>query len=224
MKEELENLEKAFSNPKKPVVAIFGGAKVSDKIGVLKNIVDRMDSILIGGGMANTFLKSQGVDVQASSFEAEMLVTAAEIIRTAAERGCSVLLPEDVVAAPGIGCGAESVLADVTAIPVGMMALDIGSRTIEAFGRAIDSAATIVWNGPMGVFEEESFCKGTMAVAKSVAESRAFSVVGGGDTIRALRQSGLSEKICTFRPVEGPSWSTWRGRFYRGFRPWNVDM
>jgi phosphoglycerate kinase len=195
MKEELENLDKALSKPAKPVVAIFGGAKVSDKLEVLKNILQRMDTILIGGGMANTFLRAQGLDTGASVVEDDMLGTASEILESAREKGCAFILPADVLVSEKMEADASTSIVGVEAIPKNEMALDIGPVTIERFSGEIAKAGTIVWNGPMGVFEIEVFNRGTMEIARAVAAAPGFSLVGGGDTIRAVQQAGVSDRI-----------------------------
>ena len=195
LKEELDSLGKAFSNPKRPVVAIFGGAKVSDKLGVLTNILDRMDTVLIGGGMANTFLKARGLDMGASRVEEEMIDTASEILQSGKSKGKDVELPVDVVTAVEIKSDSSVTTVDVSDVPAGEMALDIGPRTVEVFCRAIEGAGTIVWNGPMGVFEVDAFRNGTARIADAVAKAKGFSVVGGGDTVRAVAQAGVSEEI-----------------------------
>jgi len=195
MKKELDSLSRIVTHPEKPVVAVLGGVKVSDKIAVLKNLVSFLDSMLVGGAMANTFLKAQGLQVGASGVEDDMLDTAREILDKALETGCSILLPVDVVIADAPKEGASSEVVDVRAIPDGKMALDIGPRTVEAFGVEIRRARTIVWNGPMGVFEIESFSKGTMEVAQAVAGASAFSVVGGGDSLRAINKAGVADRI-----------------------------
>lgn len=195
LKEELDNLGKALANPAKPVVAIFGGAKVSDKIAVLQNIVEKMDWILIGGGMANTFLKAQGTDMGSSAVEEEMIAVASEIVEKAGKKGCRVLLPTDVVAADKMEEGAGAEVVDLGVVPQGKMALDIGPKTTANFCDAIRVAGTIVWNGPMGVFEIDAFKRGTMEIAKAVAAARGFSLVGGGDSIRAVQQAGVADKI-----------------------------
>ncbi len=195
LKEELENLAKAFSHPKRPVLAIFGGAKVSDKLAVLTHILDRMDVVLIGGGMANTFLKAQGMDVGSSRVEEDMLSTASDMFASARSKGCSILLPVDLVVADRIEPDAATSVVHADAVQAGSMGLDIGPLTIEKFGAEIRKAGTIVWNGPMGVFEIAAFSRGTMEIAKYVADAPGFSVVGGGDTIRALREAGIEDKI-----------------------------
>jgi phosphoglycerate kinase len=195
MKEELDNLGRALANPKPPVLAIFGGAKVSDKIAVLEHLVVRMNAVLVGGGMANTFLQANGVDVGASMVEADMLETAIGILKKGSDAGDGVLLPLDVVTADKIEHGARSHVVELGSVPGGEMALDIGPKTIELFRSQIERAGTIVWNGPMGVFEIEEFKAGTMAIAEAVGHASAFSLVGGGDSIRAVQQAGVADKI-----------------------------
>ncbi len=195
MKEELESLEKALKSPQKPVVAIFGGAKVSDKLAVLENLVARMDAVLIGGGMANTFLKAQGLSVGASRIEEDMIGTAGDILKSASEKGCALILPEDVVTSDKIEEGATVHTVDASSIGQDQMALDIGPNTIERFSQEISKAGTIVWNGPMGVFEIAAFKNGTMKIAEAVASSKGFSLVGGGDSVRAVQQAGVADRI-----------------------------
>lgn len=195
LKGELENLHKALRDPARPMVAVFGGAKVSDKLGVLQNLLDSIDSILVGGGMANTFLKAKGVDVGSSKVEEDLLDTAADILRSAESKGRPIRLPEDVVVADEMDENAETSVVDVGSIPQGRMALDIGPKTEAAFGEVIRGAGTIVWNGPMGVFEMKPYARGTEAIGKEIAEAAGFSVVGGGDTVRAVHQFGLADNM-----------------------------
>ncbi len=193
--EELTNLERALSNPARPVTAVFGGAKVSDKIAILRNIVNRMDTVLIGGGMANTFLRAKGLSMGTSKIEEDMLPFAIEIMAEAGKKGCAVLLPVDVVTAKTMEQGAITRTVDVASVPEDEMALDIGPETVDAFRRAIQGAGTIVWNGPMGVFEIKEFQSGTNELAMAVAGSTGYSLVGGGDSIRAVRAAGVSDRI-----------------------------
>lgn len=195
MKEELDNLAKAFANPEPPVVAIFGGAKVSDKLAVLEHMLGRLEVILVGGGMANTFLAANGIDVGSSLVEGDMLETAATILKNAEEKKTAVLLPLDVVVADKMEAGAQARVVDLGAVPAGEMALDIGPKTVQQFEERIKSAGTIIWNGPMGVFEIDAFKAGTMAIADAVAQAQGFSLVGGGDSIRAVQQAGVADKI-----------------------------
>jgi phosphoglycerate kinase len=195
MKEELDNLERALSNPSKPVVAIFGGAKVSDKLAVLKSLLSRIDTILIGGGMANTFLKAKGFHMGLSQVEEDMVATAAQILTDAQKRGCRVILPVDLVTADKMEKGGPSDQVGSACVPEEKMALDIGPETVDLFKGEIDKAETIVWNGPMGVFEIEDFSRGTRRIADAVAGSPAFSVVGGGDTVAAVERFGVANRI-----------------------------
>ena len=195
LKEELDSLSKALANPKKPVVAIFGGAKVSDKLDVLRNIVGRMNAVLIGGGMANTFLKAQGLSMGRSRIEEDMIDTAMAIVKSAKEKGCDIHLPVDVVMAAEIEQGVSTEIVKVEDVRDDEMALDIGPETVAEFEEVIGKAGTVVWNGPMGVFELDEFKRGTMEIARAVAQASAFSVVGGGDSVRAVQQAGASSEI-----------------------------
>jgi phosphoglycerate kinase len=195
MAKELEYLGRAVTNPARPFVAVLGGAKVSDKIGVLKNLVGKVDALLVGGGMAYTFLKAQGMEIGASLLEADKLDVAREIMQAARARGVTFLLPMDHVIAEKAEAAALTRVADSTELPVGWMGLDIGPKARAAFGTAIQGAKTVVWNGPMGVFELAPFREGTFAVARAIAASGAISIVGGGDSVAAVTQSGLAEKM-----------------------------
>lgn len=194
MEKELEYLGKALENPQRPFVAILGGAKVSDKIGVIQNLIGKVDALIIGGGMAYTFLKAHGHEVGKSLVEADKLDLARQLLEQAKSRGIKFLLPVDHVVAERFEATAPHKIVDE--IPAEMMALDIGPKTIESFADAVAGAKTIVWNGPMGVFEMEAFAKGTNAVAKAVAEnSAATSIVGGGDSVSAVKKAGVADKI-----------------------------
>jgi phosphoglycerate kinase len=195
MAKELEYLGRALHDPARPFVAILGGAKVSDKIGVLKNLVSQADALLVGGGMAYTFLKAQGLEIGDSLLEADKLGVAREILEMARGRGTTLLLPVDHVIAERVEAGAETRLADSTAMPAGWKGLDIGPKSREAFAAAIRGAKTVVWNGPMGVFELAPFREGTFAVARAVAASAATSIVGGGDSVAAVSQAGVADKM-----------------------------
>ena len=195
MAKELEYLGRAMTNPARPFVAILGGAKVSDKIGVLQNLVTKVDALLVGGGMAYTFLKAQGMEVGASLLEADKLDVARATLEAARAKGVTFFLPMDHVIAQKVAADAETRLADSTAIPVGWMGLDIGPTARQAFATAIRGAKTVVWNGPMGVFELAPFREGTFAVARAIAESGATSIVGGGDSVAAVTQAGLADRM-----------------------------
>jgi phosphoglycerate kinase len=192
MEKEIQYLGQAIDDPKRPFVAILGGAKISDKIGVIKNLLTKADNILIGGGMANTFFKAQGYPVADSLVEDEALETARELL---AIGGTKLRLPVDVVIADKYEEGAAFRVMPMGPIPDGWRILDVGPETVESFGKVIASAGTVVWNGPMGVFEFPNFAKGTFGVAKAVAESKAVSVIGGGDSVSAIQKSGLTDKI-----------------------------
>jgi phosphoglycerate kinase len=195
MEREVKFLGKLLDDVERPFVAIIGGAKVSDKIGVLDNLLDRVDQMLIGGAMANTFLKAKGGQLGRSLVEVDKLALARAFLKKAEESNVDVLLPRDVVAAAGIKSDAGRVVQAMM-VPEDLAALDIGPETARGFADAIARAKTIFWNGPMGVFESEPFAGGTMAVAKAVAGAPgALSVVGGGDSVAAIHKSGLSDKI-----------------------------
>lgn len=197
MQKELEYLGKATTNPEKPFVAILGGAKVSDKIEVIRNLLTKVDSLLIGGAMAYTFLKAQGKPVGKSLVEEDKIDLAKELLAEARSRNVRLLLPLDHVVAEKIDAAAKpSVVTTDQGIPDGQIGLDIGPETVAAFAQEIAGARTIVWNGPMGVFELAPFAKGTMKIAQAVAANRgATSIVGGGDSVAAVHQSGVADKI-----------------------------
>jgi phosphoglycerate kinase len=212
---ELAYLGKAISNPERPFVAILGGAKVSDKIEVVENLMKIADVLLIGGGMAYTFLKAQGKNIGKSLVENEKLELAKKILDDARVRNFKFLLPVDNVIAPEFKADAPAKLVDVGAMPDDQMGLDIGPRTIALYGAEIAKAKTIVWNGPMGVFEMPVFAKGTLAVAKAVASATdgdATSIVGGGDSVAAVHQSGVANKISHISTGGGASLEFLGGR------------
>jgi phosphoglycerate kinase len=215
MERELAYLGKAISNPERPFVAILGGAKVSDKIEVVENLMKIADVLLIGGGMAYTFLKAQGKGIGKSLVENEKLDLAKKILDDARARNFKFLLPVDNVVAPEFKADAPETVVGVEAIPEDQMGLDIGPRTIALYAAEIAKAKTIVWNGPMGVFEMPAFAKGTLAIAKAVASATdggATSIVGGGDSVAALHQSGVSDKISHISTGGGASLEFLGGR------------
>jgi phosphoglycerate kinase len=195
LKNELDYLRKATVNPERPVAAIIGGAKVSDKIGVLKNLIEKVDKILVGGGMAFTFIKAQGYEVGKSLCEMDMLDTAREIMEKAKDKGVLLCLPVDCVIAERAEADSPAKQASVKEIPADWAGLDIGPETVSLFTQALSGVKTIVWNGPMGLFELEPFSKGTKALAEAVANSNATSIIGGGDTDTAVHQAGVSDRI-----------------------------
>ena len=194
MQQELAALGRILQAPERPLVALLGGAKVSDKLALVEHLLERVDALLIGGGMAFTFLRALGHDVGRSLVEPARIETARRALEAARRRGVSLVLPVDAVVADGLDSPAGRVVG-VREIPATQAGLDIGPRTVERFTEALRGARTIVWNGPMGVFERPPFAAGTLAVAKAVAASAAFSVVGGGDTIAAVRQAGVADRI-----------------------------
>ncbi len=198
LKKEIQCYQDAVQHPKRPLVAIIGGAKVSSKLAALHNMINYVDALLVGGAMANTFLKSQGVDVGASMVEEDLIETALDILRQAEKRGVQLLLPVDLVVAQEFNKDAEKRTVNIhhEKIPEGWMALDIGEESSLLFSRQISEAATIVWNGPMGVFEMEPFCNGTKSVAQAIASADgAFSIIGGGDTGLAAKVCGVAERV-----------------------------
>lgn len=195
MKKEIDYLVHALVSPQRPYIAILGGAKVSDKIGVIKNLMGKVDALLIGGGMAYTFLRSQGYEVGRSMVEEDKVLLAREIMKEAHERSLDFRLPIDHVVADEFTPDAEHKVVTSKEFPSGWVGMDIGPQTIGSFSEVIKGGKTIVWNGPMGVFEMEPFHKGTEGVAKAVIASGAVSVVGGGDSIAAIKGLGLAEKV-----------------------------
>lgn len=192
---EIGIMGQALSNPKRPFVAILGGAKVSDKLGVINNLLEKVDTLIIGGGMAYTFAKANGGTIGTSLCEDDRLDYARDMIKKAAERGVNFLLPTDTVVAQEFAADAESKVVPTKEIPDGWMGLDIGPKTIEAFSNAIKDAGTVIWNGPMGVFEFEKFAVGTEKVAEAIAESGSVSIVGGGDSAAAVKKLGYAKKM-----------------------------
>ncbi|MCD1263067.1 phosphoglycerate kinase [Shinella sumterensis] len=212
MQAELEALEKGLGNPNRPVVAIVGGAKVSTKIDLLMNLVKKVDALVIGGGMANTFLAARGTDVGKSLCEHDLADTAKQIMIEAAGAGCAIVLPEDGVVAREFKANAENEVVDVSAIPADAMMLDVGPKTIEAVNAWISRASTLVWNGPLGAFEIAPFDTATVAAAKHAAtrtrEGKLVSVAGGGDTVAALNHAGVADDF-TYVSTAGGAFLEW---------------
>ena len=192
---ELEVMGGALNNPKRPFVAVLGGAKVSDKIGVINNLLDKADTIIIGGGMAYTFAKAQGGSIGKSLCEEDKLDYAREMIAKAEKNGVKLLLPSDTMAADDFSNDAKRQVVSTMAIPDGWEGMDIGPDTIRMFCDAVKGAGTVVWNGPMGVFEFDNFAAGTRAMAQALADSGAVTIVGGGDSAAAVEQMGFADKI-----------------------------
>jgi phosphoglycerate kinase len=194
MRRELEALTRIRERPDRPLVVILGGAKVSDKLTLVEHLLERVDALLIGGGMAFTFLRALGHDVGRSLVEADRVETARRVFESARRRGVALTLPVDAIVAPGID-STEGRAVGIREIPPMQMGLDIGPLTVERFTTSLRAARTIVWNGPMGVFEKAPFAAGTLALARTVADGSAFSVVGGGDTVAAVTRAGVAARI-----------------------------
>ncbi len=195
MEKEIRYLGEALAEPKRPFVAILGGAKVSDKIPVIENLLGKVDTLIVGGGMAYTFLKVKGIDVGKSLVEEERLELARELMQQAEQKGIKFLLPEDHVIAKEFKADAEHRVCSNDDFESDWMALDIGPKTIETYAQALKGAQTVVWNGPMGGFEFDNFAQGTLAIAKVLAESDALTIIGGGDSVSAVNKAGLEDKM-----------------------------
>ena len=216
LEKEIQYVGQAVTNPLHPFVAIIGGAKVSDKIGVISNLLDKVDTLLIGGGMANTFLAAQGYKMGKSLVEEDKLNLAKELLAKTKKNKVNMLLPTDLVMAAAFAPDAEHVTEKVKNLNQAYMALDIGAETSKAYAEALADAKMIVWNGPMGVFEMDAFCKGTEAVAKAVAKSRATSIVGGGDSVAAIEKLGLAKRITHISTGGGASLEYLEGKVLPG--------
>ena len=216
MEKELDFLGRAVTNPERPYVAIIGGAKVSDKIGVIANLLTKVDALLIGGGMANTFIAAQGYSVGKSLVEPDKIPLAKDLIAQAKASGVKLLLPSDVVVAEKFAADAAHRVVAVSAIGAEEMALDIGPASSAAFAQTLADAKTVVWNGPMGVFEMDAFAKGTEFVAQAVAHSQAVSIVGGGDSVAALEKVGLADQITHISTGGGASLEFLEGKVLPG--------
>ncbi|WP_425806084.1 phosphoglycerate kinase [Desulfitobacterium sp. Sab5] len=216
MQKEVEVMGKALENPARPFVAIIGGAKVSDKIGVIENLLNKVNVLIIGGGMANTFLKAQGYSVGKSLVEEDKVALAAELLAKAKSSGVEIALPQDVVVAKEFKAEAEHRTVSVNEIKEEEMALDIGPASAEIFAKHIAGARTIVWNGPMGVFEMKSFAKGTEKVAQAVAASAGTTIVGGGDSVAAVEKMGVAERLTHISTGGGASLEFLEGKVLPG--------
>jgi phosphoglycerate kinase len=218
MEKELEYLGRAMEHPEKPFIAILGGAKVSDKIGVIQNLLTKVDALIIGGAMAYTFLKAQGQKVGRSRVEEDKLDLARELLKQAKSRNVKLLLPVDHIAADKIDASAKPhTIAVGEPIPDNLMGLDIGPETVEQFSEEVSRAATIIWNGPMGVFEMPPFAKGTFKIARAVAENAgATSIVGGGDSVSAVKAAGVADKISHISTGGGASLEFLEGKTLPG--------
>ena len=213
---ELDVMGKALTNPVRPFVAILGGAKVKDKIGVITNLIEKVDTLLIGGGMAYTFIKAQGGEVGNSLLDEERIGLAKELMDKAAAKGVKLILPVDNVIGDAFDNDCHQQVVESGKIPEGWEGLDIGPKTCEQFAEVIRTAKTVVWNGPMGVFEMPNFAKGTIAVAKALAESDAISIIGGGDSAAAIEQLGFADKVTHISTGGGASLEFLEGKVLPG--------
>jgi phosphoglycerate kinase len=216
MEKEINVMGGALSSPERPFVAIIGGAKVSDKIGVIENLLEKVDTLIIGGGMANTFLKATGLEMGKSLVEDDKLELAGSLMEKAQAKGVNLVLPEDLVVAAAFKEDEEHKTVPVGEVPADWMALDIGSRSAEKFAQLVGEAKTVIWNGPMGVFEMEPFSHGTSKVALALAESGAVSIVGGGDSVAAIEKMGVADKITHISTGGGASLEFLEGRVLPG--------
>lgn len=216
VEKEISIMGKALSNPERPFVAILGGAKVSDKITVIENLIEKVDSIIIGGGMVFTFLKSLGYSVGKSLLEDDKVDFAKELIEKAKSKNVKILLPIDVVVSKEFSNDSEFKIVNIDSIGDDYMGLDIGEKTVKLFSDEINNAKTVVWNGPMGVFEMSNFAKGTFEIAKAIAESEAISIIGGGDSASAAEKSGYKDKITHISTGGGASLEFLEGKILPG--------
>ncbi len=213
---ELSIMGGALENPERPFVAILGGAKVADKIGVITNLLNKCDTLLIGGGMAYTFFKAMGYEIGDSLLDAESIDLAKQLMETAKEKGVKLLLPVDTVVAKAFAADAEHMTVAANAIPAGWQGLDIGEKTRELFAAEIKNAKTVIWNGPMGVFEFPEFAKGTEAVAKACAECGGTTIIGGGDSASAVKKLGYADKMTHISTGGGASLEFLEGKVLPG--------
>ena len=214
LEKEVQYLGGAVANPARPFIAIIGGAKISDKIGVIRNLLDKADAVLIGGGMANTFFKAQGFEMADSLVEEDALATAEELLAAASSK---LKLPVDMVLADAFSPDAGSQTLPVGDVPAGWRILDIGPETVAAYAAELQGAGTVVWNGPMGVFEFPAFAKGTVGLAQAVADCGGITIIGGGDSVAAVNQSGLADKITHISTGGGASLEMLEGKQLPGW-------
>ena len=221
IQKEIEFIGGALENPKRPLVAILGGAKVSDKIGVITNLIDKCDTLIIGGGMAYTFMKSLGYEIGTSLLEADKVELAAEMMKKAEEKGVKFLIPVDNKVGKEYAPDTEAMVVESCKIPEGWMGLDIGPKTQAIFADAVKDAGTVIWNGPMGVSEWEAFASGTIAVATAIAESDAISIIGGGDSAAAIQKLGFADKMSHISTGGGASLEYLEGKELPGIAALN---
>ncbi|MHA2365260.1 MAG: phosphoglycerate kinase, partial [Candidatus Hodarchaeales archaeon] len=216
MKKEIEYLDNAVENPQRPLTAIIGGKKVSDKISVLKRLLEKCDNLLIGGGMAYTFLKSQGLEIGNSILDESGIEVAKEILSLAKSLGKNILLPVDITVADEFNDDAKTQIVSSDTIPSGWQGLDIGPKTTELFVEIIQKSKTVIWNGPVGVFELDNFAKGTQKIAEFLSKSEVTSIIGGGDTAAAIQQFGLADKMTHISTGGGASLELLEGKILPG--------
>ena len=221
IQKEIEFIGGALENPKRPLVAILGGAKVSDKIGVITNLIDKCDTLIIGGGMAYTFMKSLGYEIGTSLLEADKVELAAEMMKKAEEKGVKFLIPVDNKVGKEYDPNTEAMVVESCKIPEGWMGLDIGPKTQAMFADAVKDAGTVIWNGPMGVSEWANFASGTVAVATAIAESNAISIIGGGDSAAAIQKLGFADKMSHISTGGGASLEYLEGKELPGIAALN---
>ena len=221
IQKEIEFIGGALENPKRPLVAILGGAKVSDKIGVITNLIDKCDTLIIGGGMAYTFMKSLGHNIGTSLLEEDKVELAAEMMKKAEEKGVKFLIPVDNKVGKEYAADTEAMIVNSDDIPDGWMGLDIGPKTQEIFADAVKDAGTVIWNGPMGVSEWANFASGTIAVATAIAESNAISIIGGGDSAAAIQKLGFADKMSHISTGGGASLEYLEGKVLPGIAALN---
>ncbi|MDF2681530.1 MAG: pgk, partial [Brevibacillus sp.] len=212
MEKEIRFMGGALSRPERPFTAIVGGAKVKDKIAVIENLLTKVDHLIIGGGMANTFLKAQGFHIGASLCEEDKLDLARTLMEQAKERGVQLLMPVDVIVADRFAADAQKQTVTIDAIPDGWMALDIGPKTVEQYHQVIVDSKTVVWNGPMGVFEMDAFAGGTIGVAKAMSECSGTTIIGGGDSVAAVEKAGVAEQMTHISTGGGASLEFMEGK------------
>ncbi|WP_047154325.1 phosphoglycerate kinase [Aneurinibacillus tyrosinisolvens] len=212
MEKEIEFMGKALSQPERPFTAIIGGAKVKDKIGVIENLLDKVDNLIVGGGLSNTFVKAQGFDVGNSLLEEEKVELAKSFMEKAEQKGVRFLVPLDVVVADAFSNDANTKTVEVNAIPDGWQALDIGPKTIELYKGAIRESKTVIWNGPMGVFEMDAFANGTNEVARALQEVDGTTIIGGGDSVAAVEKAGVAEAMTHISTGGGASLEFMEGK------------
>ena len=216
MEREIKYLNKVVERPEHPFIAILGGAKISDKIKVIENLIESVDGLLIGGGMTYTFLKAMGIPIGDSIVERDKLELASALLKKAVDRKLDICLPEDHVISKELNPCAESRIVGRADIPDGWRGLDIGPKSVEAFGAIVDEAKTIVWNGPLGIYEFEKFADGTMEIAKRLAESDAVSIIGGGDCVAAVHKAGVADRITHISTGGGASLEFLEGKSLPG--------